>query len=115
MWAEVSKLSFVTVPIVGTLSGLFCTRTAFSTYKLVGSRFDGATFSWFYVALQSPWYAKQFWAQDDVVKSLPEELRPMAARARMQINYGIATFVLWTIFALCIGALAAHLEGGIYH
>lgn len=72
MWAEISKASFITIPVVGTLSGLFCMRTAYSTYKLVGSHFDGVGFYWFYTALQSPWYAKQFWGQDDIANTLPD-------------------------------------------
>src|SRR5438132_8690898 len=101
MWAEISKASFITIPIVGTISGLLCMRTAYSTYKLIGSRFDGANFTWFYTALQSPWYAKQVWGQDDIANVLPDDLKRTVTRARTQINYGMATFILWTVFALC--------------
>jgi hypothetical protein len=110
MCAEISMASFITIPIVGTLSGLLCMRTAYSTYKLVGSRFDDANFPWFYTALQSPWYAKQFWGQDDIAKALPDDLKTIVTRARTQINYGMATIILWTIFALSIGAIAAHFQ-----
>ncbi len=82
MWAEISKASFISIPIVGTLSGLLCMRTAYSTYKLIGARFDGANFPWFYTALQSPWYAKQFWGQDDIANVLPDDLKTTVTRAR---------------------------------
>jgi hypothetical protein len=110
MWAEISKALFISVPIVGTLSGLFCMRTAYLTYKLVGNRFNNATFYWFYTALQSPWYASQFWGQADIAESLPDNLKARVANARRQINYGMATFVMWTIFAFSFGTLAAHLQ-----
>ncbi|WFU70401.1 hypothetical protein [Bradyrhizobium sp. CB2312] len=87
-------------------------RTAYSTYKLVGSRFDGANFPWFYTALQSPWYAKQFWGQDDIALALPDDLKTMVTRARNRIKYGIATIILWTIFALSVGDIAAHFQSG---
>jgi|EndMetStandDraft_7_1072992.scaffolds.fasta_scaffold104390_3 hypothetical protein len=112
MWAELSKASFISIPIVGTLSGLLCMRTAYSTYKLIGARFGGANFPRFYTALQSPWYAKQFWGQDDIADVLPDDLKTTVTRARTLINYGMTTFILWTIFALCVGTTAAHFGSG---
>ncbi|MET4606588.1 hypothetical protein ABIB90_006089 [Bradyrhizobium sp. JR4.1] len=112
VWAEISKASFISIPIVGTLSGLLSMRTAYSTYKLIGARFDGANFPWFYTVLQSPWYAKQFWGQDDIANGLPYDLKTTVTRARTQINYGMAAIILWTIFALCVGAAAAHFGSG---
>ena len=85
-------------------------RTAYLTYKLLGNRFDNATFYWFYTALQSPWYASQFWGQADIAKSLPDDLKARVANARRQINYGMATIVLWIIFVSSFGALAAYLR-----
>ncbi|MCK1393941.1 hypothetical protein [Bradyrhizobium sp. 1] len=112
MWTEISKASFISIPIVGTLSGLLSMRTAYSTYKLIGARFGGANFPWFYTVFQSPWYAKQFWGQDDIANGLPDDLKTTVTRARTQINYGMAVIILWTIFALCVGATAAHFASG---
>ena len=112
MWAEISKALFISIPIVGTLSGLYCMQAAYSAYKLVGSHLNGTNFPWFYTALQSPWYAKQVYGQDDIAKSLPHDAKAIVTRARTQINYGMATIILWTFSALLAGALAAHFQSG---
>jgi len=62
----------------------------------------------FYTALQSPWYASQFWGQADIAESLPGELKTRVANARREINYGIATVVLWIILVFFFGAIAAY-------
>jgi len=98
----------ISIPIVGTLAGLFCMRKGYSTYKLLGYRFENMPFSVFYTALQSPWYASQFWGQADIAESLPDDLKTRVASARRQINYGMATVVLWIILVFSIGAIAAY-------
>ena len=98
----------ISIPIVGTLTGLFCMRKAYSTYKLLGHRFKDMPFFVFYTALQSPWYASQFWGQADIAESLTDDLKTRVASARREINYGIATIVLWIILVFSLGAIAAY-------
>jgi hypothetical protein len=100
----------ISIPIVGTLAELFCMQKAYSTYRLIGSRFENATFYWFYTALQSPWYASQFWGQADIAESLPADFKERVAIARRQIGYGTATVFLWVIFVFSFGAIAAYLR-----
>ena len=101
---------FISIPPVIVTAGLFCMRKAYSTYKLSGDRFKNMPFLIFYTALQSPWYARQFWGQTDITESLPADLKSVVANSRRQINYAKLTIVLWVIFVLSFGALAAYLR-----
>lgn len=113
MWTELSKASLISIPVVGALCGLLCLRTAYATYRLVGHRCEAMNFSWFYTALQSPWYAKQVWGQPDIAELLPDELKLSVDDARRRINRGMAASIVWTILALCFSALATHIQSRI--
>ena len=100
----------ISIPLVVAMAGLFCMRKAYSTYKLLGDRFKNMPFLIFYAAFQSPWYARQFWGQADISESIPADLKSSVANSRRQINYGMVVIVLWGLFVLSFGALAAYLR-----
>ena len=101
---------FFSIPFVMAMAGLFCITKAYSTYKLVGDRFKNMPFLAFFTALQSPWYASQFWGQADIAESLPDGLKSSVANSRRQINHGKITAALWIVFVLSFGALTAYLR-----
>ena len=98
------------IPLTMTIAGVFCVRKAYSTYKLLGGRTKNAPFLIFFTALQSPWYASQFWGQADIAETLPPDLKSQVANSRRQINYGKAIAFLWIVFVFSFGALAAYLR-----
>jgi hypothetical protein len=77
---------------------------------MLGDRFKNMPFLIFFTALQSPWYASQFWGQADIAESLPDGLRSSVADSRRQISRGKIAAVLWIVFVLSFGALTAYLR-----
>ena len=101
---------FFSIPFFVVLAGLFCVRRAYSTYKLLGEHSKTDSFLLFFTALQSPWYASQFWGQADIAEALPVGLKARFIKSRQQINLSLVALFLWVAFVLLVGAMAAYLR-----